>query len=121
MLSRLLLMLLVLAFIACKDEMHTAIDNYLEEHLDDPDSYQNIEIENPKRITHVTNYLEETMSAESLDSVIESYRQKGIDPYEILGYEVRHKFRAKNSFGALVIQEQTYVFSKDFKKIIRVK
>ena len=134
MLKRLVLILIVVSLFSCKDEMHTAIDNYLEEHLNDPDGYENIEIENPKRITHITKYLEESvsninsgsknseaLSSEALDSVIGYYKQRGIDPYEILGYEVRHKFRAKNSFGALVIQEQTYIFSKDLKKILRVR
>ncbi|KAF5068325.1 hypothetical protein DSECCO2_244210 [anaerobic digester metagenome] len=37
---------------------------------------------------------------------------------EFIGFEMTHKFRGKNAFGALILNEYVFLFDKDFTKVI---
>lgn len=133
--KKILFILAVVVFASCirKEQYEVAIDRYLQEHLKDPDSYQNVELGEPKKITPMTMALTETLKRakagefpyDSLSSKlveIQAYfKSQGTSPYEILGWEVHHKYRAKNSFGAMNLEEVTYIFDKSQKEILRVE
>lgn len=37
---------------------------------------------------------------------------------EFIGFEMTHKFRGKNAFGGLILNEYVFLFDKDFTKVI---
>ena len=133
--KKILFILLVVVFASCirKEQYEVAIDRYLQEHLKDPDSYQNVELGEPKKITPMTMVLTEALKRakagefpyDSISSKLEEakafFKSQGTSPYETLGWDVHHKYRAKNSFGAMNLEEVTYIFDKSQKEILRVE
>jgi hypothetical protein len=71
------------------------VETYLKENLNDPDSYQSI----------------------SWSAVVKINDTKEVG---FPSYQVRHKYRAKNSFGGYVVEEK--VFRMDYKgNVVDVK
>lgn len=126
----LIIIISILALTGCKEKYERVIDSYLEDHLKDPESYQNIEIGKPGIITPMSRAFVECVSRakagefpmDSINTKLEQikthFQNKGIDPYDTLGWEVTHKYRAKNSFGATDLVEVVYTFDKEMNNII---
>lgn len=130
-----LAMIVVLALVGCnsKPRYQDVIDRYLHEHLNDPGSYQLLEMGEPGIITPMSKAFEEcnrrmragefpvdSINAK-LDGIKQRFTQQGINPYDTLGWSVDLKYRARNSFGALVLEEYTYTFNKDMSRIIKAE
>ena len=130
---KVLYLLAILALTGCKEKYERVIDRYLEDHLKDPSSYQNVEIGKPGIITPMSKAFVETVSRAKagefpMDSVnaklaqIKAYYiSQGINPYDTLGWSVSHRYRAKNSFGATDLYDVVYVFDKDMNRITDVR
>jgi len=92
----LLLTLIIGCFLSCskptkEDMAKDLIKKYMIENLNDPKSY-------------------EPISFSKLDSI------SVVHPV-LLGWRMTHKFRAKNGFGALGIQNMEFFFDKEVTKI----
>ena len=130
---KVLYLLAILALTGCKEKYERVIDRYLEDHLKDPSSYQNVEIGKPGIITPISKAFVETVSRAKagefpMDSVnaklaqIKAYYiSQGINPYDTLGWSVSHRYRAKNSFGATELVEVEYTFDKNLERITETK
>lgn len=59
---KVLYLLAILALTGCKEKYERVIDRYLEDHLKDPSSYQNVEIGKPGIITPMSKAFVETVS-----------------------------------------------------------
>ena len=109
---RMIVCLVVAAMLAScqnKQPYELAVDKYLEDHLKDPGSYQNVELGSPQLITPMTKALEETTRrvkagelpgdsvSSKLDQIKAYFISQGTDPYDTLGWTVHHKYRARNS------------------------
>lgn len=123
----------LLALTGCKEKHERLIDEYLEAHLKDPASYQNIEIGKPDLITPMSMAIAECLERKkaglfSLDTInvfLDHWKHHlesaGINPHDTLGWEVSHRYRAKNSFGATDIVEVVYTFDKGMDKITETR
>lgn len=133
---RMIVCLAVAAMLAsCQDKQpyEMAVDKYLEDHLKDPGSYQNVELGSPQLITPMTKALEETtrrvkageLPGDSVSSKLSQikayYISQGTEPYDTLGWTIHHKYRARNSYGALELEEVTYTLDKSQSEIINVQ
>ena len=59
---KVLYLLAILALTGCKEKYERVIDRYLEDHLKDPSSYQNVEIGKPGIITPMSKAFVETVT-----------------------------------------------------------
>ena len=128
-----LAMAAILASCQNKQPYEMAVDKYLEDHLKDPGSYQNVELGSPQLSTPMTKALENTTRrvkagelpgdrvSSKLSQIKAYYISQGTDPYGTLGWTVHHKYRARNSYGALELEEVTYTLDKSQSEIINVQ
>ena len=117
----------------CKPSYEKVIDNYLNEHLKDPDSYECIELGKPGIITPMSIAMVEAVNrakagefpmdsvASKMTQIKTMFEQKGTNPYDTLGWSVEHKYRAKNSYGGYEIESVTYIFDKHLKEITETR
>lgn len=129
----LIIIISILALTGCKEKYERVIDSYLEDHLKDPESYQNIEIGKPDLITPMSMAIAECLERKkaglfSLDTInvfLDHWKHHlesaGINPHDTLGWEVSHRYRAKNSFGATDIVEVVYTFDKEMNNITETR
>lgn len=129
----LFMFLAILVLSGCKEKYERVIDDYLEAHLKDPSSYQNVEIGKPGIITPMSMAISECLkrkeagefSLDTLNTFLEHWKaylvKSGTNPYDTLGWEVEHRYRAKNSFGATDLYNVVYVFDKDMNRITDVR
>ena len=125
-----------LALAACsKPQYQKTIELYLQTNLHDPKSYENVEMDTPKKVTLMTQMLEQwnddraagkpTFSPDSLSFYIElwarTFKDLGEDPYEVIGWEVDHSYRANNGFGAKVLTHVRYTLNPEQTEIKKVK
>jgi hypothetical protein len=106
------------------------VEAYLKENLKDPDSYQNIEMERLEKLTWVGLFLADELKkvkAKELDidgcgDRIAAFRAKmeaqGHNPDSLIGFTMRHQYRAKNSFGGYVKTHVEYTFDAKLESII---
>ena len=125
-----LIILLAVLLVGCKPSYEKAIDKYLNDNLKDPSSYECIELGEPGIITPMSIAFVECVRRANagefphdsvnskLDQIKIMFEQNGTNPYDTLGWEVNHKYRAKNSYGALEIEEVSYIFDKELKEIV---
>lgn len=116
-----------------KQQYEILVERYLNDHLKDPGSYQNIELGSPKIITPMSKALEETtrrvgkgdLQSDSIPYKLEEIRayfeSQGTEPYDTLGWEIRHKYRSRNSNGSLELVEVIYTLDRSLSKIIKVQ
>ncbi len=109
------------------------IEEYMQTHLKDPASYECIRMSNLGNITPMSTALELIEKGckehgypnDSINPMLKRFRlmqeQQGKDPYELLGYTLTLKYRAKNSFGGYEIQESEFIFNKELTAIEAVK
>lgn len=84
-----------LIFISCsktpQEKIEDLIKNYVLENTNDASSYQSV-------------------SFGDLDSLFMDKNKK-----TFYGYKMKHKFRAKNAFGAVILNEMEFMIGEDFK------
>lgn len=133
--KKIFLLLMVSLFWGCQNKQpyEIAVDQYLADHLKDPASYENVELGTPKIITPMSKALAETTKrmtdgefpSDSISSKLEAIKDffisQGTNPYDTLAWEVNHKYRAKNSFGAYELENVTYIFDRSLDRIIDVQ
>ena len=129
-LSWILVAAMVLVGCDTREPYQRIIEEYLKQHLKDPSSYECVEFGSPKIITPMSRALVETtrrslageFPADSISSKLDQIKayfiSQGTEPYDTLGWEVHHKYRAKNSYGALDLEEVVYILDKSQSKII---
>lgn len=120
-----LLLLLPLLMASCQKPYEKAIDKYYQSHLDDPGSYELIEMGKPQKLTP-SSYLAFTDGdrKDFLDFLMkfrDSYKKEGKDPDEHIGYIVEHEYRATNRFGAKVKHFDRIHLDKELKQVIVVE
>lgn len=108
-----LTVIILLVLVSCKgeSEVEKGISNYVQISLKDPSSYERISVEMIDTIT--------------VAKKIKIYEEKGLSPDifdnepkdKFLYYTVSHKYRAKNSFGALVICNDIVSMDEDLKVV----
>lgn len=108
------------------------IEDYMQENLNDPASFELVEYSNlanrtpmERAFVLITNECIAKHQSDSIDAYLQrfkdSYTKQGKDPYEVLNKEMSCKYRANNAYGAKVIQEQMFVFDTDVTHIVAVE
>ncbi|NGM63514.1 hypothetical protein G5B30_16515 [Sphingobacterium sp. SGG-5] len=76
-------------------------------------------------ILMVTNYDKYKTYYKSTDSILNQHRKEyqldSANYKEYIGYTITHIFRAKNGFGATVLNKNTFTLDKDLKEVISVE
>jgi len=139
--KKILLLLIFTLFIAACSHFETKqqlaenfVKLYLDSTLNDPKSYENVKFSNFKLLPYA--YEDTVLIGVRLKDSIEYLKKKGklfeakqirhfldsidfIYPNPIIrAYRIDHIFRAKNSFGGLILSNKTFVISPDFKTLI---
>lgn len=116
-----------------QQQAEALIEDYMQSHLKDPDSYECIHMSNLGKVTPMSTAMEliekgckeHGYPIDSINPMLARFRamqeQQGKDPYEHLGYTLTLKYRAKNSFGGYDIHESEFIFNKDLSVIEAVK
>ena len=123
--KKMLFICLTLLLASCQEPYEKAIDKYYKSHLDDPGSYELIEMGKPQKLTP-TSYLAFTDGdrKDFHDFVMkfrDSYKKEGKDPDEHIGYIVEHEYRATNRCGAKVKHFDRIHLDKELKQVIVVE
>jgi len=104
------LVLVLIAIVSCTEEtpFEKSIANYVQSSFKDPSSYEKISIKILDTVTvakKIKVYQDRGVSHEQFDN----------EPKDkFLYYTVSHKYRAKNSFGALIVFDDIVSMDKDY-------
>lgn len=117
---------LALILTACQEPYEKAIDEYYQEHLNDPSSYELIEMSSTPQVLSPSSmvtleYGDSPDLLDRLDKMRAHYKKIGKDPREVIGYYVIHEYRAANRFGAKIKQKDIIIFDKDKETILHVQ
>lgn len=116
---------LAMMMTACQEPYEKAIDEYYQEHLKDPSSYERIKISKLQKITPITMFIwshrDDPDLGTKVSKFVDDYRRDGKDPQEHWGWYVSHKYRAANSFGGKTVCEDRIVFDDEGEYIIKVE
>lgn len=117
---------LSLMMAACQEPYEKAIDDYYADHLNDPSSYELIEMSKQPQVLSPTSmvtleYADSPDLLDRLDRLREKFKSEGKDPNEVVGYYVIHEYRATNKFGAKVRQKDIVILDLDKETIIHVQ
>lgn len=122
--------LLAIGLVGCQSKQEKAINEYMQEHLNDPDSYEVVEMGKPQVVSPssiATNEIANDPNipkdqiAERVAQFIKDYEaQEGKDATKPFAYSVRLKYRANNKFGAKVLNEVEVYFDTTKTEIIGV-
>lgn len=128
--KKILLLLLMLPLVACgQSEKHAkVIERYYQSHLNDPSSYELVRMGTPREVTRITAIykvgtekgVEWSKIEEEASKYASELKAQGIDPAEIIAYEVEHRYRAKNALGALVLENEIVVLDPTMSEVIKV-
>lgn len=110
----------------CQKPYEKAVDDYYQDNLNDPDSYELISIsKKPQVLTPMSlitlTYADDPDLLERIDCLKEVCRNEGKDPNEVLGYYLIHEYRASNRFGAKTKHKDVIFLDKDKNEITDVK
>ncbi|MDK7762534.1 hypothetical protein QP580_03570 [Prevotella bivia] len=131
------LLLLGLTLSSCKEDNQAKaerlVNEYLQENLNDPSSYECIKMGKLGKITPMIVALvsiekgckERGYPNDSINILLERFKlmqeKAGKDPYSTMGWELSHKYRAKNAFGGYIITKCKYILDKDITHIESVE
>lgn len=123
--------LLALLCAGCQSKHKKAINEYMQGHLNDPESYEVVEMDEPQVVSALSIATEEIVKdpnipkGEIADRVIQfkkDYEAKeGKDANKPFAYSVRLKYRANNRFGAKVLDEVNVYLDTTKTKVMGVK
>lgn len=107
----LLLSIVLFAVVSCKNEtpVEKSISNYVQTSFKDPSSYEKISIE----VLDTVTVAKKIKISEDKGLTHEQFDNEPKDKF--LYYTVSHKYRAKNSFGALMVYDDIVSMDKDLK------
>lgn len=141
----LLFAVLLLASCSAKPENKVSdeIRSYMQKNLNDFDSYQPVETSNPQSLDYSFKDTYEGKVSEAMLSTLPETSGKP-DPTDLLaslteddkrmrdslsdllnksrhfyGWQVFHKYRAKNSFGATILKQDTFYFDKQYNLVLK--
>lgn len=108
------------------------IEDYMQENLNDPASFELVEYGNlavrtpmSQAFVTITNECIARHITDSIDVYLARFREnrqkQGKDPYEVIAREMTCKYRANNSYGAKILKEQTFVFDPEVTNIVTVE
>lgn len=118
--------------VGCKENYEKAVDNYIQEHFNDPSSYECVELGKPQQLTVILYAMEqvrtigeaEGWSADSIFNKIMELRPyleaKGDDPDKVLFRYVEHTYRAKNAMGAKILHKEKWYLNDDLTNVTRI-
>ena len=123
-----LLLVLLLPLCSCQQQYEKEIEEYYQTHLNDPDSYELVYMSDRPQVLTPSCFIvfeyendEPTLLLAELDKFIANCKVKGKDHNEHIGYYVEHEYRAKNKFGAMVLQKDRIFFNKELTHITHVE
>lgn len=118
---------------SCQKPYEKAIDKYIHDNFNDPESYECIEISEPKKIT-VLDYCvlevkergkKEGWTSDSILTKIGELRpfleEKGNDPDKVLLLYVDHTYRANNKVGAKTLYKEEWYLSDDMTEVTSIE
>ncbi|RYZ61455.1 MAG: hypothetical protein EOO14_05005 [Chitinophagaceae bacterium] len=122
-----------------KDKVAESIKDYMNKNLNDAKSYEAVETSKPDSFYYsyfqtsegqvakveISTYVESNANPDDLlyevfqdekkkrDSILDIERKS----YRWYGWKVFHKYRAKNKFGAMVLQSDSFYLDKNFNVV----
>lgn len=131
---KLFLMLpLVALMYSCQKPYEKAVHTYIQENFNDPDSYECVELSEPKEIT-VFDYCcmevkargeREGWTSDSVLTMIGGLRpfleERGDDPDKILLRYVDHTYRANNKVGAKTLYKEEWYLNEDMTEVTSIE
>jgi len=102
------------------------INDYIKASANDPESYEPVEFDKLDTLKTFYAYSKEYLeNKEKYDDKFRNYEdyntirdslKKSFVP-EFTGFMMRHKFRAKNGFGAKILNSKVFYFDKELSKV----
>lgn len=118
---------------ACQKPYEKAVENYVKESFNDPNSYECVELGKPQECTVVLYAMEQVRAkgeAEGWtpDSIFNKTMElrpylieHGDDPDAVLFRYISHTYRANNAMGAKVLRKEKWYLNDDLTKVIRTE
>lgn len=118
------------ALVGCQksneDIAKSLINDYIKASANDPESYEPVEFDKLDTLKTFYAYSKEYLeNKEKYDDKFRNYEdyntirdslKKAFVP-EFTGFMMRHKFRAKNGFGAKILNSKVFYFDKELSKV----
>jgi hypothetical protein len=117
--NKIVIAILVLLISSCSginnikgNRVHSGINDYLYEHLNDYNSYESVSFSEVDSLYDIPfNNLLSSITSDTFN--IHDVNNL----YKFSGYQITHKFRATNEFGALVLYEEVFILDTNFAVI----
>lgn len=122
----------VLLLCACQKPYEKAVKDYIQEHFNDPESYECVELSEPKAITLFDYYVrsvrekaqKEDWPFDSICDKIGKIRpfleEQGEDPNKVLLRYVEHTYRANNRLGGKLLKKEKWYLNDDLTEVISI-
>lgn len=109
--KKLLLSFVLISIIGCAEQtpFEKSIENYVQTSFKDPSSYEKISIKFMDTVTVAKKI--ETYKKRKMD--VSHFKNDSLD--KILYFRISHKYRAKNSFGALTFHNDIVSMNTEYK------
>lgn len=127
------ILVLGIALTACQESYKKAVDDYVKQNFNDPESYECVELGQPQEYTIVLYAMEQVRAkgrAEgwSADSIFNKtmeirpyFESLGSNPDSVLFRFVEHTYRANNAMGAKVLHKEKWYLNDDLTAITRIE
>ena len=126
-------LLVLLTLSACQKPYEKAVNDYVQEKFNNPDSYECVELSKPVEYTVRLGVLDETFKKGKeaglptdtilaiIDRTLSQLEKEGTDINHVLYRYVEHTYRADNAFGAKAIFKERWFLSKDLTSVYRTE
>lgn len=114
---------LLLCLCSCQEAYEKAVTDYIHTELEDPGSYELIELSKPQVFSPTTMFMSElSVPSDSVAGAIRQFRNtyEG-DPDKVLYYTLEHEYRVKDSQGNLEHHKEIWYLSEDQTRIFKIE
>lgn len=114
---------LLLCLCSCQEPYEKAVTDYINKEMDNPASYERIELSKPQVFSPTTMFMSDlSVPCDSVAGAIRKFRNtyEG-DPDRVLYYTLEHEYRAKDSQGNLEHHKEIWYLSEDQTRIFNIE
>lgn len=114
---------LLVCLCSCQEPYEKAVTDYINKEMDDPASYERIELSKPQIFSPTTMFMSElSVPSDSIAGAIQNFRKNfDGDPDQVLYYTLEHEYRIKNSEGGKEHHNEIWFLSEDQTSIFKIE
>lgn len=114
---------LLLCLCSCQEPYEKAVTDYINKEMDNPASYERIELSKPQVFSPTTMFMSDlSVPSDSIAGAIQNFRKNfDGDPDQVLYYTMEHEYRIINSQGGKEHRNEIWYLSEDQTRIFNIE